>query len=214
MNISNHTILFAVRHGETEWNFHEKQQGHLDSPLTDLGIKQAEALAVGLAEKNVEILYSSDLGRAMQTAKIIAKKLSLDIHTDIRLRERHPGLMQGLTKVEFAKKFSEEATRYNTGDPDYVLPEGESAHQRYDRGVECAEDLVSRHSGQRILLVAHGGVVSSLFYRALNIPLTEPRRFSLFNASINSFSISDDQWRLDTWGEIGHLKDTKTLDDH
>lgn len=68
--------------------------------------------------------------------------------------------------------------------------------------------------GKNILIVAHGGVLSSFFYRATNTPLTESRHFSLFNASINSFSISDGKWRLDTWGEIAHLKDITTLDDN
>jgi len=208
------TIIFAVRHGETEWNLIEKQQGHLDSPLTDNGIKQAQLLADGLVNKNIEIMFSSDLGRALQTADIIAKKLSLDILPDSRLRERHLGIMQELTKKEFAEKYPGESAQFNTDAPDYILPRGESARQRYNRCIECVEDLARRNAGKRILIVGHGGVLSSFFYKATNTPLTEPRRFSLFNASINSFSISDGQWRLDTWGEIAHLKDLRALDDN
>ncbi len=199
------TLLFAVRHGETEWNSIEKYQGHLDSPLTDNGIKQAQLLANGLIAKNIDLLYSSDLGRALQTAKIIAKKISLPIHSDARLRERHLGLIQGLTKKEFAEKYPQEAALFNTGDPDYIVPGGESARQRFRRCLDCAEDLARHNLGQRILIVAHGGVLSSFFYQATNTPLTEPRRFSLFNASINAFSISAGQWHLNTWGEITHL---------
>ena len=208
------TILFAVRHGETEWNLIEKQQGHLDSQLTENGVKQAELLANALKDKNIDVLYSSDLGRAMQTADIIAQKLSLDIQTDIRLRERHLGIMQNLTKKEFVEKYPEEAACFNTGDPDYVLPNGESARQRYTRCIECAEDLAKRERGKRLLVVSHGGVLNSFFYKATNTSLTEPRRFSLFNGSINSFTISEDKWRLDTWGEIAHLKNMRALDDN
>lgn len=208
------TMLFAVRHGETEWNLIEKQQGHLDSPLTDNGVRQARMLAEGLGGKGIEVLYSSDLGRAMQTAEIIADKLSLDIHTDVRLRERHLGAMQTLTKKEFAAKFPEDAARFESGDPDYVLPGGESVRDRYERCIECAEELAKKEAGKKILVVGHGGVLNSFFYRALNIALDEPRRFSLFNASINSFCISDGEWRLDTWGEIAHLGDVRALDDN
>ena len=208
------TILFAVRHGETKWNLIEKQQGHLDSPLTNNGVQQAKLLAEGLVNKNIDVLYSSDLGRALQTAEIIAKKLSLDINTDIRLRERNLGIMQNLTKKEFAEKYTDEAICFNTGNPDYVLPDGESVHQRYSRCIDCAEELAKCKEGKKILIVAHGGVLNSFFYKATNTPLTEPRRFSLFNASINSFSISDDNWHLDTWGEIAHLKDMRILDDN
>lgn len=208
------TTIFAVRHGETEWNFLGKQQGHLDSPLTDNGIKQAQALAEGLSGKNIDVLYSSDLGRALRTAEIIAEKLSLEIHTDPRLRERHLGIMQTLNKKEFIERFPGEAQQFATGDPDYVLPDGESARQRYERCVKCMDEIVERESGKKILVVVHGGVLISFFHKALRIPLSEPRRFSLFNAAINSFAISDGQWRLDTWGEVAHLQEMRTMDDN
>ena len=208
------TVIFAVRHGETEWNLEGRQQGHLDSPLTANGIKQAHLLANGLAEKKIDILFSSDLGRALQTAEIIAKRLSLEIYTDSRLRERHLGIMQQLTMIEFRKEYPEEATKFATGDPDYILPGGESSRQRYNRCIKCAETLALRNAGKTILIVAHGGVLTSFFYKATNTPLAESRHFSLFNASINSFSISDGKWRLDTWGEIAHLKDMIVLDDN
>ena len=205
--------LFAVRHGETEWNLIGKQQGHLDSPLTDSGIKQAHALAGGLFGKGIEVLYSSDLGRAVQTAEIIGAKLGLRVNVDHRLRERHLGSMQGMTKTEFRDHFPKEFAAFDSGDPEYVLPGGESARQLFDRCIACCIELAARHPGGKILLVAHGGVLNSLFYYTLGIPLTDPRRFSLFNAAVNSLSVCDDSWRLDTWGDISHLQGMNTLDD-
>jgi 2,3-bisphosphoglycerate-dependent phosphoglycerate mutase len=207
------TVLYAVRHGETEWNLIERQQGHLDSPLTGKGIKQAQLLANGLANKNIDILYSSDLDRALQTAEIIAKRLLLDIHTDPRLRERHLGILQGFTKKEFEERYPEEAVRFDSDDPDYVLPGGESLRQCVHRCIQCAEETARDHAGKNILIVGHGGVLRSFFHKATHAPLAGPRRFSLFNASINSFCLSNGQWRLDTWGEIAHLEDLKALDD-
>jgi len=200
------TVLYAVRHGETEWNLVGRQQGHLDSPLTATGVRQARLLAEGLVGKRVEVLISSDLGRAVRTAEIIAGRLSLEIQLDSRLRERQLGVMQGLTKREFAEKFPEEAARFKTGDPDYVLPGGESARQRFRRCVDAAEDLARLHAGKRILLVGHGGVLCSFFYKATNTALTEPRHFSVLNASISSFHVAEGQWRLDSWGETAHLE--------
>ncbi|MFA5863059.1 MAG: histidine phosphatase family protein [Phycisphaerae bacterium] len=207
-------ILFAVRHGETEWNLVGKQQGHLDSPLTESGFQQARALAEGLAGRGIEVLYSSDLGRAMQTAHIIGERLGLPVNADERLRERHLGIMQGMTKLEFREKYPQEWMAFDSGDPDYELPGGESAKHRYERCVACGVKLASRHSGQHVLIVAHGGVLNSFFYHALCIPLTDPRRFSLFNAAINCFAVSTDRWRLDTWGDIAHLKGMTALDDN
>jgi 2,3-bisphosphoglycerate-dependent phosphoglycerate mutase len=207
------TYLYAVRHGETEWNSVERQQGHLDSPLTATGVRQAELLAEGLAKKNIETIFSSDLGRAIQTAEIIAKRLSLDIHPDSRLRERSLGILQGLTRKEFEARYPEAFAKFLTNDPEYVLPGGESLKQVFNRCISCAEELAEANAGKNILLISHGGVLKSFFHKAIQMPLTEPRRFSLFNASINSFFLSNGQWRLETWGELSHLDDLQVLDD-
>jgi probable phosphoglycerate mutase len=214
MNDTERTILFVVRHGETEWNLIGKQQGHLDSPLTESGIKQAHALANGLLGKGIEVIYSSDLGRAVRTAAIIGSRLDLSVNVDRRLRERHLGSMQGMTKREFRDRFPEEFAAFESGDPEYALPGGESVRQRLERCVAACAELAARHPHGRVLIVAHGGLLSSLFYHALGIPLTEPRRFSLFNAAINSFSVCGDSWHLETWGDTSHLRGIITLDDN
>ena len=67
------TQLIIVRHGQTQWNIANIRQGHLDSELTDIGIAQAKALAQRLLRERFSALYSSDLGRAVQTAQIIAE---------------------------------------------------------------------------------------------------------------------------------------------
>jgi probable phosphoglycerate mutase len=207
------TEIIAVRHGETEWNVIEKEQGHLDSKLSDNGIRQAEMLAKGLTDKNIDILISSDLGRALQTAEIMAKRLKLDIKTDSRLKERHLGIMQGMTQNEFSQKYPKEACAYNSGNPDYALPQGESIRQFYERCIESAEDIAARYPGKKVLVVVHGGTVCNFFYKATRTPLESPRYFSLFNASICSFTINNRNWFLNTWGDVSHLNGMRVLDD-
>jgi probable phosphoglycerate mutase len=207
------TRVYVVRHGETEWNSMGRQQGHLDSPLTDLGIRQAHLLAKGLAKKKIDILYSSDMGRAVLTAEIIAAMLSLPVHTEARLRERNLGILQGLTKEEFEERYPEAARLFDARDPDYVLPGGESLRQSFDRCVSCAEEIARENEGRNVLIVAHGGVLRGFFHKATDAPMVGPRRYSLFNAGLNTFRISEREWSLDTWGEIAHLEDTAALDD-
>jgi len=208
------TVVFAVRHGETEWNLIGKHQGHMDSPLTERGTQQAHALAEGLVGRGIEFIYSSDLGRALKTGEIIGAKLGLSVQTDEHLRERHLGSLQGLTKEEFRHRYSNEWAKFDSGDPEYRFPGAESARQRYERTVGCVQALVELHIGQTVLIVAHGGVLNDLFYRAIGMPLSEPRRFSLFNAAINRFSVCQGSWRLDSWGETSHLRGMETLDDN
>ena len=209
------TQMVVVRHGETVWNLSGRQQGQQDSELSELGVRQAQATADALAGEQVEAVYSSDLGRAMQTARMIGQRLRMEVVSDIRLRERHLGIMQGKTFEQIEQTLPEVSARSRVGDPDpdYEIPQGESIRQRFERGVAGAEDLARRHAGGRILLVTHGGILDSFFRKALGLALTAPRRFSIFNASINVFTIADGQWRLDSWGDIGHLQGMGTMDD-
>jgi probable phosphoglycerate mutase len=200
------TTIIAVRHGETEWNKIAKQQWHLDSCLTELGIRQAQAMANGLKKLAIDHFYSSDLGRALQTASIISETINKKYVPDSRLRERNLGILQGLTKIEFSEKYPEDSKKFYGNNPDYRIPGGESEHDRYMRCVSCIEELSKKYSGKKILIVAHGGVLASFLHKALEIPFTSKRNFSLFNASINVFSISENsEWKLETWGDVSQL---------
>ena len=87
--------LLFVRHGETESNVEHRYMGQSDSPLTPTGVAQAEAVAKRLAQHRLDAIYSSDLGRAASTSKIISQACGLPVIHDTRLRERHAGLLQG-----------------------------------------------------------------------------------------------------------------------
>lgn len=199
------TKVILVRHGETFWNLEGRQQGHLDSPLSPSGMVQAESLAMCLQTKSFSRLYASDLQRAMRTAEIIGHRCSLTPIPDARLRERHLGIFQGLTWREACTKYPEVAEQYRQGDPDYVLPEGESARQRNDRGMACLAELAERHPGETIVAVTHSGILDGIFRTVLGIPLGAPRRFRLLNASLNVFHYAANAWYLECWNDLGHL---------
>jgi probable phosphoglycerate mutase len=98
--------LICIRHGETQWNVEGREMGQLDSPLTPLGLRQAEAIADRLGKLEFDALYSSDLGRAVQTAEAIASRCGRDIRLDAGLRERNMGIFQGLTLEEMRRGWS------------------------------------------------------------------------------------------------------------
>jgi len=199
------TQLIIVRHGQTEWNIAGIRQGHLDSRLTSKGIAQAKALAQRLAQEKFDALYSSDLGRAVQTAMEIADLTGHEIVTDPCLRERHLGIFQGLNAEEIAEKYPDERRMLRTMGPDYVIPGGESMRQQVERNVSYLNDLAQKHSGETIVVVTHGGVVSGFFRHTLAIPLDAPRRFEFVNAGVNVFIYEQENWMLLTWGDVSHL---------
>jgi len=199
------TRLILVRHGESVWNLEGRYQGQLDSRLTPKGLAQSGALAARLAGHKFVALYSSDLGRAMQTAEVIAEQTGHRILTDSRLRERHLGIFQSLSKKEIKQKFAEEYRLFKAADPHYVVPGGESASQACTRMRGCLEELARRHVGESMAVVAHGGVLSVLFRHTLMLTLEAPRRFERRNASWNAFRCDDGKWVVETWGDVSHL---------
>jgi probable phosphoglycerate mutase len=205
--------VVVIRHGETLWNHEGRQQGQANSPLSELGIRQAHALKHALAGERFDAIYSSDTERALETARIVAELHAQEICNDAGLRERHLGILQGLTMDEFREKHPGEYKLFQSGDADHAIPGGESRRQRFERVTACASRLVQKHPGGNILMVAHGGVLDSLIRYTVGVPLDAHRNYSLFNASINRFSVTNDTWRLLQWGDISHLKDIGSLDD-
>jgi probable phosphoglycerate mutase len=199
------THLIAVRHGETEWNSQGRFQGHLDSALNREGLAQAEALAEYLARERFDLLLSSDLGRALQTANAIALRTGHEIVVEPRLRERRMGIFQGLTPAEVKARYPDEYARFATRDPDYVIPQGESMRQLLERSIACFTELASSHAGLTLAAVTHGGVLAMLYRHARAMPLDAPRDFSLHNTGVNRFRHRLGAWQLQSWGEVGHL---------
>lgn len=205
------TLLIAIRHGETEWNSEGRFQGHLNSVLNEEGRAQAQALAERLAAERFDLLLSSDLGRALQTASAVAMRTGHEILVEPRLRERRMGIFQGLTPAEVQARYPEEYARFRTHDPDYVIPGGESMRQLFERSVACFSALAERYAGLTLATVTHGGVLAMLYRHAVSMPLEAPRDFPLHNTGMNRFRHRLGAWELQNWGDIAHLE--SALDD-
>ncbi len=211
--MSGTTEFIVVRHGETAWNAQGRIQGHLDSPLNEEGLAQALLVGDCLTRESLSHLYSSDLGRALQTAQPIADRSGRPVRTDTRLRERDLGVFQGLTGAECERRFPEHYARFRSRDPDHVMPEGESARHVYERVSEVFAALAREHIGTRLVVVTHGGVLDALYRFVQSVPLERPRDFPIFNASLNTVRCTDARWSVERWGDISHLTRDATLDD-
>jgi len=180
-------ILYCIRHGETTYNAEGRLQGQSELPvLSDLGRRQSEATARALIGKPIEAIYASPLRRAFETAEIIAQALRREIRTDPRLKEIDVGIFQGRLRGDLEKDHAEALVRWLSGDPDYVIPGGESRRQLARRGVAAFEDI--RRSGhEQAVVVAHGGVLVSTIKSLLGIPLPDPP-LALENCSISTLA--------------------------
>lgn len=201
-----YTHLIVIRHGETAWNRERRLQGQLDIPLNDTGLAQAQALAAALAGEPIDAVYSSDLSRAMQTAGPLAGTLGLAVRAEPRLRERCYGALEGMTYAEVAEQRPEDFARWQARVPDYAPDNGESLAAFHERVVEIALSLSRRHPGERIALVAHGGVLDCLYREATGMTLEAPRQHELLNASVNRLRSDSTRLTLAQWGDVAHLE--------
>lgn len=152
--------LHVVRHGETAWNKEGRLQGQIDIPLNDVGIEQAHALARELKDVSYQVVYSSDLKRAKETAEIIIAAQSgvIQFHTIEQLREFGFGEMEGASAKERPDLFN----KFLQGDGSGILG-AETAEQFRQRVLGAFREIKNRHQNEsRVLVVAHGGVVRVL----------------------------------------------------
>lgn len=146
------TRIILARHGETDWNRERRWQGHADRPLNDTGREQAEALAAELAGEPIAAVYSSDLMRAHETARVVADRLGLDVVTVPGLRERRFGSWEGLQDVEVERLYPD-----SNGPPD-----GESRVDMLDRVLESLEAIADANRDRTVLVVSHGGPIRAV----------------------------------------------------
>jgi uncharacterized phosphatase len=143
------TRIILARHGETDWNLERRWQGHSDRPLNETGRAQAEELAEQLAGEPIAAVYSSDLVRAHETARIIAARLGLGVVAVPGLRERQFGSWEGLRDVDVEDRFPGA----------HGPPDGETREELLRRVLESLEAIAAAHAGQTVLVVSHGGPI-------------------------------------------------------
>ncbi len=201
------TRLLAIRHGETAWNVDTRIQGHLDIPLNETGLQQARWLAQSLAERDaVQAIYASDLARAHVTAQTIAQAMGLTVSLHPGLRERAFGDFQGRTFAEIEAELPQEALHWRHRSPEWTPPgAGESLLALRERVLATVEALASRHVGEQIVLVAHGGVMDVLYRAATRLDLQAPRTWSLPNTAVNRLLWTPEGLSLVGWADTSHL---------
>lgn len=201
------TRITAIRHGETAWNVDTRIQGQLDISLNEKGYWQAEQAAKAMAGESVDMIISSDLSRAYETALAVASPHGLTVHTDHGLREREFGSFQGKTFAEIEAQMPEEALLWRKRVPEFSPGGGESLLQFRERTTQCLRRLVAQNPGKHIVVVSHGGVMDIIYREATGLDLQAPRTWQLGNASINRVLFNGEHFSLVGWSDTSHLRE-------
>lgn len=190
------TRIGFIRHGSTAWNKEGRAQGHTNIPLDAEGFEQAKKLAERLSMEKWDVIYSSDLTRARQTAETVRKKIGdIPIYFDERLREAGGGLMEGTTEAERIEKWGSD---WRTMDL-----KNESKESVEARGLPAIEEMLKKHKGQNILLVSHGAFNRHLLNKLVPV---ENGHMPLNNTSVTKIHLKMDQWKCELFNCTQHLE--------
>lgn len=159
------TTIYLTRHGQTEWNIEKRLQGRGNSPLTKSGIERAEELAERLKTLPIDIIYTSPLERAAQTAHLLRgeKDIPIIVHED--LVEMSFGIYEGRKIDELAKENPDwHIHRIMEGDLKQCAPEGETLQNVRKRTARMMDSIIKKHEGETILIVTHGITLKALMH--------------------------------------------------
>jgi broad specificity phosphatase PhoE len=162
--------LVLWRHGESDYNVAQRMQGQLDSQLTDAGLDQACRAARSLAQLKPEVLMTSDLSRAGDTAAVLAAQTGMPLWADQRLRETHLGTWQGLTHAE-VEALCPGGVQTWRGDPEWAPPGGETRVEVAARAAPVVAEL-DAVGHESAVLCTHGGLIAGLTPLLLGLPVS------------------------------------------
>ena len=186
------TRLYLIRHGQSAGNAEGRFGGHGPTPLSELGQKQAELTAKSLAKEGVQTVYSSDLHRAVQTAQPLADLLKIQIHTSPAFRERHVGVLEGLTFDESKAQFPDDYYALVNRSVNHVISGGESYRHLLRRITTKLYDLLRQHNGERVAIYSHTGAICFLTLQlmgAINRDTKTTPWLITSNCGINRFEL-------------------------
>jgi probable phosphoglycerate mutase len=205
--LENKTTIYLARHGQTLWNLEKRYQGSGDSPLTALGIKQAELLSEYLKDISFDFIFSSPAGRALQTAEILKGKRAIDIITIGGFAEIDVGPWEGKyyydTEIEQTELYQAFWNSPHLYKPTY----GESFTEIGNRTYSTLHDLANKHSGGTLLIVSHAIAIKSLLNTIEGRNLEDFWRIKMTQTSLSIVESNNGLFKVLQYAGTHHLND-------
>lgn len=181
-----------MRHGQSGGNAEGRFGGHGPTPLSDLGKMQSEKTAKMLANERISAIYSSDLHRAVQTAEPLAALTGLEINQTAAFRERHVGVLEGLTFNESRRQYPKDYYALVNRNVNHVITNGESYRQLLRRSTGALWEILRRHQGGSIAIFSHTGAICFLTLHlmgAINRHTKQTPWLITSNCGVNRFEV-------------------------
>jgi phosphoserine phosphatase len=204
--------LILVRHGESEWNRSGRYQGQEDAPLSELGLRQADALGNRLQHERIDAIYASPLQRARLTGEAIARfHPTVPFMEDRALLEIHHGEWQGLLAEEVRERYPELLEEWRTYPTRCQMPGGESFSNILKRTLNMRERVSREHGDGTVIFSTHDVVIKILIADALGMHMDRINRIWVTNASISVIEYTDQIPFLVSLSEACHLGQLETV---
>ena len=200
--------LLIVRHGETEWNAEGRIQGHTDIGLSENGAQQARSLGQRLADRQIDVAYSSDLKRTSETARLALGHRNVVLNETPRLREYHKGIFEGMTLTEIQTQFPDEYPKYLEKDLSYAPEGGETTRDVSTRMASIFQEIKAKHLDETVLVVSHGGALRAAMVSLLGMPLEGNWSFVFGNCGLPMVDTFADNAGLRLFNDTSHINGT------
>jgi len=190
--------LFLVRHGETDANLNRHLQGISNGILNENGKQQVERLGRHLQTTAIDHVYASDLLRAVDTARAVARRHDLDVEIDSELREWNVGELDGLPATLFLQMIRDSGRPIS----EFIPPGGDALEAVSRRAQRAVERITARHMGQTVVVCSHGDFMRMMVGAMLKLPIDAAAAFHFDNASYSVFEHCEQQWRVLTINRV------------
>lgn len=202
------TTIYLVRHGQTEWNVQHRFQGHKDSPLTKLGIRQAEWLGEALQHDPFDFIFSSTSSRAYHTAELIKGNRNVQITACDEFREINLGVWEGEIQERIREMYPQQLDHFWNHPELFGVEGSETFHEVRERAVNKLNEIIASNPGSRILLVTHTVVVKLLMAyfegrsldRLWDLPYIHP-------TCLSKIELTDDVPSILLHGDVSHYRE-------
>ncbi len=205
--------IYLTRHGESKWNKFKKIQGQQDIDLTSKGKNQAKILAKRLKQEDIDIIFSSDLTRAYDTAQIVGNEINVDIIKLEELREIKFGPWEGVRTEELVNNYGEEYKLWLKTPHKFKFENIETVKELINRAYKALDIILDNNDFENILIVSHGTFLKAILLVLLDLDISSFSKFAIDNVSLSIVECREYNNVLKLFNDTNHLREVYTYND-
>jgi len=200
------TKVYVIRHAEAEGNLYRRIQGQYDSLVTEMGMRQIEALRKRFENIHIDAVYSSDLFRTKTTASAIYASRDLPLIAMPELREVNMGIWEDVCWADVERGMPEQYKNYNSAPHKWDIEGGENFYELSGRITKAVTSLAQKHDGQSIAVVTHGGAIRALLCTIKKLPPEEINKiFYCDNTAVSLLIYENGEFTIEYMNDNSHL---------